>query len=160
VKSKFLLMLLVFNGLLWGANSASARIVSATANNYNIAQLSLTIAESIGFTPDTHSLIELAIDRALLAQSSQLDQVTTTSPANHPPQFTSGRVTTGENNRIRGTIRNTEVPVPAVPGKESTSNSPTSAATVVDNQKPEVIGTVGNSVRVKPTDPSSSRRGR
>lgn len=54
-------MFLAMCGLCWSANSASATM---TPN----ANLSQTMAELIGFDRDTYSLIEMAIDRALIAQ--------------------------------------------------------------------------------------------
>jgi hypothetical protein len=67
MKAKFFLSLLVLNGFLLGTNSASAT-EPISENQYDLASLSQTIAESIGFHPDTHSLIELAIGRALTAK--------------------------------------------------------------------------------------------
>ncbi len=55
-------MLLAFNGLLLGANS-----VSAATNTQNITDLSQTIANLIDI--DDRSLVEMAINRALLAQA-------------------------------------------------------------------------------------------
>jgi hypothetical protein len=68
MKTKFLLTLLTLNGLFFGANIASASTVSPTENSQNIANLSRTISKSIDLSSDYHALIELAIDRALLAQ--------------------------------------------------------------------------------------------
>jgi hypothetical protein len=65
MKTKFLLTLLAFSGLFFGANSVSARMISPTETSHNIANLSRTISESIGFDSDTHSLVEFAINRAL-----------------------------------------------------------------------------------------------
>jgi hypothetical protein len=69
MKTKLLLMLLALNGVLLGANSASASTVAPTENIHNIANLSQTISELIGF--DGHNLVELAINRALLAQDTK-----------------------------------------------------------------------------------------
>jgi hypothetical protein len=65
MKTKFLLTLLAFSGLFFGANSASARTISPPETSHNIANLSRTISESIGLDSDTHSLVEFAINRAL-----------------------------------------------------------------------------------------------
>jgi hypothetical protein len=69
--TKFLLTLLALNGLLLGANSASAYTTSTIENSHNIANLSRTIAKSIDLGGDYHSLMELAIDRALLAKGEK-----------------------------------------------------------------------------------------
>jgi hypothetical protein len=66
MKTKLLLMLLALNGFLLGANSAAASTVAPTENAHNIANLSQTISELIDF--DGHNLVELAINRALLAK--------------------------------------------------------------------------------------------
>jgi hypothetical protein len=68
VTTKFLLTLLALNGLLLSANSAAAYSVSEPEIHYDILSLSRTIADSIDLSGDYHSLMELAIDRALLAQ--------------------------------------------------------------------------------------------
>jgi hypothetical protein len=67
MKTKFLLVLLALNGMYWGANSASAYTTNGTQST---AHLSQTMAELIGFDRDTYSLIEVAIDRALIAQGN------------------------------------------------------------------------------------------
>ncbi len=67
MKTKLLLTLLTFNGFFC-VNSAFAATVLSIDNSQNSANLSQTIAESIGFDPDTHSLVEFAINRALIAQ--------------------------------------------------------------------------------------------
>jgi hypothetical protein len=66
MKTKLLLMLLALNGVLLGTNSASASTVAPTENTHNIASLSQTISDLIDF--DGHNLVELAINRALLAK--------------------------------------------------------------------------------------------
>jgi hypothetical protein len=67
MKTKLLLIFLALTGLCWGANSASAYTPTATRST---ADLSQTMAELIGFDRDTYSLIEVAIDRALIAQAN------------------------------------------------------------------------------------------
>jgi hypothetical protein len=69
MKTKFLLTLLAFNGLLFGTNSAFAATPASIGNNQYSANLSQTIAKSIDLDGSYHSLIESAIDRALLAQN-------------------------------------------------------------------------------------------
>jgi hypothetical protein len=64
MKTKLFLMLFALNGLLLGANSASA----APANQ-SVASLSHTISTMVDLDADAQSLVELAINRALLAKS-------------------------------------------------------------------------------------------
>ncbi len=66
MKANFGLMLLA-NGLLICLTSAAAQ-AQVPSGDRDLASLSQTIARSIGFDRDTDSLIELAIDRALIAQ--------------------------------------------------------------------------------------------
>jgi hypothetical protein len=70
MKARFFLALLALNGLFFSANSASAFTGSSTEDRHNIANLSRTIAELVEFDPDTHSLVEMAISRALIAQKA------------------------------------------------------------------------------------------
>jgi hypothetical protein len=70
MKARFCLALLAFNGLFLGTNSASAFTESSIKYRYDITNLSRTIAELVKFDPDTHSLVEMAIDRALIAQKA------------------------------------------------------------------------------------------
>jgi hypothetical protein len=64
MKTKLFLMLFALNGLLLGANSASA----APANQ-SVASLSHTISNLVDLDADAQSLVELAINRALLAKN-------------------------------------------------------------------------------------------
>jgi hypothetical protein len=64
MKTKLFLMLFALNGLLLGANSASA----APANQ-SVASLSQTISNLVDLDADAQSLVESAINRALLAKS-------------------------------------------------------------------------------------------
>jgi hypothetical protein len=64
MKTKLFLMLFALNGLLLGANSASA----APANQ-SVASLSHTISTMVDLDADAQGLVELAINRALLAKS-------------------------------------------------------------------------------------------
>jgi hypothetical protein len=72
MKARFFLALLAFNGLVFAANSnsASAFTRSSTDTSHNVADLSRSISNIVKLTPDTYSLIEMAIDRALLAQAA------------------------------------------------------------------------------------------
>jgi hypothetical protein len=64
MKTKFFLMLFALNGLLLGANSASAAPASQS-----VSSLSHTIANLVDLDTDAQSLVESAINRALLAKS-------------------------------------------------------------------------------------------
>ena len=68
MKTKFLLTLLAVNGLLLSANSASAYSVSEPEIHHDIPSLSRTISKSIDLGSDYYSLVNIAIDRALIAQ--------------------------------------------------------------------------------------------
>ncbi|AFY91329.1 hypothetical protein [Chamaesiphon minutus] len=68
MKTKFLLALLTLTGLLLGANSAFAATGSTPENSQQITNLSRTIAKSIDLDGNYDNLIELAINRALLAK--------------------------------------------------------------------------------------------
>jgi hypothetical protein len=74
MKTKFLLSLLALNGLLC-ASSASAS-TGSPSDNYHQSQISQTISALIGLSADDRILLELAIDRALIAQAA---------PGNQPP---------------------------------------------------------------------------
>lgn len=89
MKTKFFLMLLALTGLCWSANSASATLAPKPTDRVN-ANLSQTMAELIGFDRDTYSLVEMAIDRALIAQQVNvvpLPQIRTAGvPVAKPPE--------------------------------------------------------------------------
>jgi hypothetical protein len=70
MKAKFFLALLALNGLIFSTSSASANSVSIAENYHDIANLSRIISELVKFDPDTHSLVEMAISRALIAQKT------------------------------------------------------------------------------------------
>jgi hypothetical protein len=74
MKTKFLLMLLALSGLCWSANSASATTIAPITDRQN-ANLSQTMAQLIGFDRDTYSLVEIAIDRALIAQQVNVNTI-------------------------------------------------------------------------------------
>jgi hypothetical protein len=65
--TKLYLTLIALNGLVLSANSVSAATVSGTNNQLEIAELSRDIARLVDIK-DRSDLVELAIDRALLAQ--------------------------------------------------------------------------------------------
>ncbi|PSB57900.1 hypothetical protein [Chamaesiphon polymorphus] len=71
MKTKFLLALLTLTGLLMGANGAVAATGASTENSQQITNLSRTIAKSIDLDGNYDNLIELAINRALLAQGEK-----------------------------------------------------------------------------------------
>jgi hypothetical protein len=71
MKTKFLLVLLTLTGLLLGTNSAFAATGSLPEHSQNITNLSQRIAKSIDLNGDYRSLIESAIDRALLAKGEK-----------------------------------------------------------------------------------------
>lgn len=64
MKTKLFLMLFALNGLLLGANSASA-----TPASQSVSRLSHTISNLVDLDADAQSLVESAINRALLAKS-------------------------------------------------------------------------------------------
>jgi hypothetical protein len=64
MKTKLFLMLFALNGLLLGANSASA-----AQSSQSVSSLSHTISNLVDLDADAQSLVELAINRALLAKS-------------------------------------------------------------------------------------------
>jgi hypothetical protein len=66
MKTKFLLTLLAMTGILISANNAVATTISTPERDRSITNLSQTIANLINL--DDRNLVELAIDRALLAQ--------------------------------------------------------------------------------------------
>jgi hypothetical protein len=72
MKTRFLLTLLALNSLLLGSTSVSA------ATNPDVANLSRTISSLVDLGSDSHSLMEAAINRALLAQK---ETTTTSGPA-------------------------------------------------------------------------------
>lgn len=82
MKAKFFLTLVALTGLFLGSNSAFAATSSTTVNSTNTDTLSQTISNLIDLDGDAHSLVSLAIDRALLAQNSKYDDG---HPANREP---------------------------------------------------------------------------
>jgi hypothetical protein len=74
MKAKFFLTLLALTGLFLSSNSAFAATGATTTNHINTDTLSQTIANLIDLDRDSHSLVSLAIDRALLAQKDPNSQ--------------------------------------------------------------------------------------
>lgn len=83
MSAKFLLALIAINGLCLSANAAFAATDSPPASTQNITQLSQIIANLIDV--DDRHLVELAINRALLAQ--QINEVQVPPP---PVMVTAG----------------------------------------------------------------------
>jgi hypothetical protein len=97
MKTKFLLALLTLNSLLFYANSAFAATASSIEGTQQIASLSQTIAKSINLDGDYHSLIESAINRALLAKGeknnpNQAGGEPVAAPASTPRSIVNGRI--------------------------------------------------------------------
>jgi hypothetical protein len=82
MKAKFLLTLLTLTGLLLSANGVFAATGSTPDRALRITNLSQTIAKLIDL--EDRSLVELAIDRALLAQQVNEPQITTPVTAGVP----------------------------------------------------------------------------
>jgi hypothetical protein len=79
MKTKLFLMLFALNGLLLGANSASA-----TPANQSVSSLSHTISNLVDLDADAQILLESAINRALLAKNDKelrIGQQTIPKPA-------------------------------------------------------------------------------
>jgi hypothetical protein len=121
MKTKFLLTLLTLNGLLFGTNSAFAVTVSEIDLSQNTARLSQNIAKSIGFDRDTHSLVEFAINRALIAQKlgdcQAQNPSTTKSDLNQAdkPQLIRGRMPLPTPQTSENPIDKVTVPDPTKP---------------------------------------------
>jgi hypothetical protein len=119
MKTKFLLTLLAFSGLFLGANSVSARTISPTEASHNIASLSRTISESIGFNSDTHSLVEFAINRALAVKKIAADTGTVINMND-----TQGAIVTDRDGnttqRVRNAPRNRPIEQPFILGEIAT----------------------------------------
>jgi hypothetical protein len=110
VKTKFLLTLLAVNGLLLGANSASAYTRSSPETSHDIANLSRTISESIDLGDDYHSLVSIAIDRALIAQQVKDINIPHPITAGVPmPQMVRGRMIKPQQQVDRPNTENTTV---------------------------------------------------
>ena len=82
MKTKFLLTLLTLTGLLLSANSVFASTGSTPDRDRSITNLSQTIAKLIDL--DNRNLVELAIDRALLAQQINEPNIPTPVTAGVP----------------------------------------------------------------------------
>jgi hypothetical protein len=139
MKTKFLLMLIALNGLVWGVNSASAYTLPT---DHDTARLSQTISGLVGFDRDTHSLVALAIDRALLAQVVNQPPVTSPRTAGVPlappqptridgqqvtapnPQSTQTPYTTGKMGVPAPSIGQTRVNKPKKPKTQPSASPP------------------------------------
>lgn len=130
MKTKLLLMLLALNGFL-GANSVSASTVAPTANTHNITNLSQTISDLIDF--DGHNLVELAINRALLAKDIKDSNTEDSSYSGQP--IINGKIANPDlrpkKNRpfINGIIRN---PRPMINGTVIKDNPSTDPKPIVN----------------------------
>jgi hypothetical protein len=124
--AKFLLTLLVLNGL-WCA-SASASTLSSSSPTPRLARISNTISALIGLDPEDRFLVDLAIDRALVAQAD---------PGNPPRQYP---ITAG-------------VPLP-VPPRQPTIRGRTTKLTPLPSQQ-SIGQSRRNSPNVPPQQPSS-----
>jgi hypothetical protein len=110
VTTKFLLTLLAVNGLLLSPNSASAYSVSEPEIRHDIPSLSRTIAESIDLGGDYHSLISIAIDRALIAQQVKDIHIPHPVTAGVPmPQMVRGQMAKPQEQVDRPNTENTTV---------------------------------------------------
>jgi hypothetical protein len=69
MKTKLLLIFLTLNGVFLGANNAFAHTDKTNSDHANISTLSQTISSIVTLDEDAHSLVELAINRALIAKS-------------------------------------------------------------------------------------------
>jgi hypothetical protein len=124
MKTKLLLMLVVLTGMGWNENSASAYTPTAARSNTHLSQ---TMAELIGFDRDTYSLIEVAIDRALIAQT--VNQPTTAGVPVPKPDVTPPK----QQPEIMGKVavpsqpaigkKKTKKPKPKSPAKPSATNN-------------------------------------
>jgi hypothetical protein len=97
MKTKFLLALLTLNSLLFYANSAFAAKASSIEGNQKIANLSQTISKSINLDGSYHSLIESAINRALIAKGeknnpNEAGGEPVVAPASTPRSIVNGKV--------------------------------------------------------------------
>jgi hypothetical protein len=110
VKTKFLLTLLTVNGLLLGTHSASAYSVSEPEIHHDIPSLSRTISASIDLGDDYHSLVSIAIDRALIAQQVKDINIPHPVTAGVPlPQMVRGRMIKQQEQVDRPNAENTTV---------------------------------------------------
>ncbi len=83
MKTKFFLALFALNGLLLSASSVSAATGSSPTNDRSIINLSQTISTLIDF--DDRSLVEQAINRALIAQNARNPRSTDSGTPNNIP---------------------------------------------------------------------------
>jgi hypothetical protein len=141
MNSKFLLALLTFNGLLFGANSTFASTLPAVNHHQSSANLSQIISQSIGLTQDTNSLVEFAINRALISQTLNNSQA--------PNSSTTKDFTRIYQPTVRGTIMVQPTPRP--------SNQPIGKmASPIPQPTQPVVGQVQLVPDPKPTQPTTT----
>jgi hypothetical protein len=83
MQTKFFLALLALNGLLLSANSVSAATGATPTTDRSITNLSQTISTLIDF--EDRSLVEQAINRALIAQNVRNPRSTDSVTPNNIP---------------------------------------------------------------------------
>jgi hypothetical protein len=153
MKTKFLLALLTLNSLLFYANSAFAAKASLIEGNQKIANLSQTISKSIDLDSGYHSLIESAINRALLAKGeknnpNQAGGEPAATPASTPRSIvdsnTTGAIVTGERNTTKPIV-NGKIAQPT-PKPAATPNIAGGISVPVSNtpRRPIVNGKIAN----------------
>lgn len=131
MKTKFFLVLLTLNGLFWGLNCVSASATSLTGSN---RPLSHTIAKLIDF--DAHSLVELAIDRALIAQQVNDNKIPHLVTAGVPKLNVDP---IDKQPTVRGRVAKPKIGRVANPGTDKKSDLPQpqpSAESIPTNQNP------------------------
>jgi hypothetical protein len=69
MRIKFLLTLLALNGLFWGISSEKAKATPIEDSDRQITNLSHNIAQLLNLDSTNRSLVKVAIDRALIAQT-------------------------------------------------------------------------------------------
>lgn len=128
MKTKLLLMLVVLTGIGWNENSASAYTPTAARSNTHLSQ---TMAELIGFDRDTYSLIEVAIDRALIAQGNGAPIPPTTAgvpiPTNASP--------TKKQPEIMGKVAVPRQPAGQIKTKKTKTKSPVKPSATKNSSK-------------------------
>jgi hypothetical protein len=114
MKAKFFLTLLALTGLFLGSNSAFAATGSTTVNT-NADTLSQTISKLIDLDSDAHSLVSIAIDRALLAKGDR------DSDSVEPEAVEDTSIQLGRKPIINGKVANPH-PRPIINGKIANPN--------------------------------------
>jgi hypothetical protein len=138
MKTKFLLTLLTLTGLLLSANSVFAATGSTPDRDLSITNLSQTIAELIDL--DDLNLVELAIDRALLAQQVNEPKIPTPVTAGVPR---ADLKPTEQKPNVRGRINKIkEVPIGIIAQPKEPS--------IGQSQEPNVEPSIGQSKKSQP----------